>query len=227
MVRRPFRLAAALAAVIISSFSLTGCLMTQPPQGDPLKVGEARSRCNQLYNETALDPLRDKVRLRSDASAPPTRPMLQDASFPSPAEREAVRHWEEVERSCAGLLAGAGRRSAASEDIVAKRMSDLRWRLAAGEISFAVFNGSYVDVLMGHYDRQALASQAWERGTELGATRAAEFNASMHQIRTEMELHSLRGQIHELNRSPLNNPLKTWQCDGSRLGTGYTVYTCR
>lgn len=205
--------AAPVAFAALVSLIASGCIgiITTPSVGE-ISVSQ---ECLPLYQSVSLNPVRGKMPiLPTDI---PTRAMLMVAEAPSNAEVQAIKQLEEADRACKQLGETNGRSSSATEDILASRISRLRYGLFNGEIPFAVYNFGVAKAIKEQIIFAIEGQDAYARGEEVGGQRAL---AHIQLLSTQNQINNMQNRLNQYNM----NSSRSWNCDFSTLATSDTVY---
>ncbi len=174
--------------------------------------------CLSLYQAANLSSLVGKIPIQP--TDVPTRSMLMESGAPTEEEIQAIKKLEETDRSCREIRANNKNRTTATEDILASRISKLRYGLFNGDIPYAVYNYGVAKAMKEQNAFHVQGQEAFARGREIGGQKAAAFNAQLQQIQTQNQLNSIQNQLNTYNY----NSTRSWNCNFSTLRTGSTVY---
>ncbi|MGB0670837.1 MAG: hypothetical protein ACPGNT_05025 [Rhodospirillales bacterium] len=216
-----------LSAAIVLGLGLTGCQSTGTPSVLGLSdTSEAETsaldQCDSLFANDALAPLRGVIPVGPRDL--PTKAMLADNTVPGKEQIAALQILEAAERTCKDVKAEAGIETSAMEDIVGVRLSKLRYGLYQGEIPFAVYNYGVAKALKEKAQFSVEAEEAYARGEEVGAQKAAQFASTMNQIQMQNQLNTIQSQYNYYNTM---NSFKTWNCTASSFGYNMASISCR
>ena len=170
---------------------------------------KGNSHCATLYANSAFGALKGKMPVLPGEL--PTRAMLHVTTAPSVQEIAALKSLESARRTCRQLRAAAGVPTSATEDILAARLSRLRYGLYKGDIPYAVYNYGAVQAMRSHNAFILSAEQGAQKGREIG--------------RREAEQGALQAQISilsmNLNSFQSRPQMQSWTCTGTRELTCY------
>lgn len=181
---------------------------------------KAAAECRKLYEDPSLKSLDGRIIYQPEGSSLiPSKAMVSDATFPDETQKKAVRKWEEITRQCLKMLQAAGHVTSATQDIIEKRRSDLRYGLYTGELSFGAYNMGIVQTEIDLAGIQRQEAETYQRGSEIGAQRAQQFYS---EIRRQSEMNALRSQLNSYSYGR-----KTyWNCNASHVGADTYYVSC-
>lgn len=165
--------------------------------------------CATLYANRSFGTLQGKMPVMPGEL--PTRAMLQVTTAPEAQEIAAIQSLESAMRTCRQLRAAAGVPASATEDILAARLSKLRFGLYKGDIPYAVYNYGAVQAMRSHNAFILSAEQASQKGREIGGAKA-------QQIALQAQINSLRVNLDSFESRP---QMQSWTCTGTRELTCY------
>lgn len=134
---------------------------------------EGNAYCAPLFDAGQFSRLADKIPTRSGQV--PTRAMLNLNAAPDDQDIAAIKALESAERTCRQMRAAAGAPTSATEDILAARISRLRYGLYQGDIPYAVYNYGMAQALKSHNRFLLEGEKSAAEGSAVGegkATRA-------------------------------------------------------
>jgi len=171
--------------------------------------------CLPLYQAANFTSLRGKIPIQPTDI--PTRAMLMAAGTPTGEEIQAIKNLEEADRSCKEIRATNNNRTTATEEILASRVSKLRYGLFNGDIPYAVYNYGVVKAIKEQNSFHVQGQEAFAKGREIGGQKA---DAALQQIQMQSQFNSMQNQLNQYNM----NSNGSWNCNFSTLSTSDTVY---
>lgn len=170
---------------------------------------KGNAHCATLYANSAFSLLKGKMAVLPGEL--PTRAMLQVNAAPELGEIAAIKSLESTMRTCHQLRAAAGMPTSATEDILAARLSTLRFGLYRGDIPYAVYNYGAAQAMRKHNAFILSAEQAEQKGREIS-------NRKAQQIALGAQINSLR-----VNLDSFDSRVQTqsWTCTGTSELTCY------
>lgn len=165
------------------SLALSGCSAVDPMalafDTSPFSYAsqtKGNAHCATLYANNSFNLLKGKMPVMPGEL--PTRMMLQIGTAPGTDEISAIKSLESAVRTCRKLRAAAGVPTSATEDILAMRLSKLRYGLFKGDIPYAVYNYGAVQAMRQHNAFLLGAEQAAQKGREIGRQKAGQIAAA-------------------------------------------------
>jgi len=177
---------------------------------------KGNAQCTNLFGNAQFNHLKGKMPIMPGEI--PTRAMLSVATVPTDREISAIQSLESAVRKCQKLRAAAGMPTSATEDILAARVSKLRYGLYKGEIPYAVYNYGIAQAMRQGNTFMMAGEKAAQEGAVVGGQREQQAIANM-QTRMQMNTiisnqHVLNSNQHTLSNFYNNTPSGTWFCKG-------------
>jgi len=201
-------------------FLLSGCVTTDPSalifNTSPFSQAaqdQGNAHCASLYGNSSFNQLKGKMPVLPGAL--PSRAMLRINTAPDTQEMAAIKSLESAMRTCRQLRAAAGVPTSATEDILASRISKLRFGLANGSIPYAVYNYGVVQAMRENNAFMLGGAQAAQKGREIGRQKGQQFWQSTQQA---IQMDTLQMNLNTYENQALQ---KVWTCTG---GTYVTCY---
>jgi len=198
-------------------FALSGCSSVDPMammfNTSPFSQSSqanGNAHCATLYANSSFNRLKGKMPVLPGEL--PTRAMLQINTAPEPEEIAAIKSLESAVRTCRQLRAAAGVPTSATEDILATRLSKLRYGLFKGDIPYAVYNYGAVQAMRKHNAFVLSGEQAAQKGREIGKNKSEQITLAAQFSTLSMSLANYQAQPQ----------MKTWSC----TATGSTDMVC-
>jgi len=170
---------------------------------------KGNAHCTTLYSNAQFRHLKGKMPVMPGEI--PTREMLSVATVPNNDEVKAIQNLESAVRNCRKLRAAAGVPTSATEDILAARLSKLRYGLYKGEIPYAVYNYGVAQAMRKNNTFMMAGEKAAQHGKVVGQQRQsqAELMADVNSLNS-----SIRNYNNDLNNFNRSIPSGTWFCKG-------------
>lgn len=160
---------------------------------------KGNSHCATLYANSSFNLLKGKMPVLPGEL--PTRAMLQVGTAPITDEISAIKSLESAVRTCRKLRAAAGVPTSATEDILASRLSKLRYGLFKGDIPYAVYNYGAVQAMRQHNAFVLSGEQAAQKGREIGKNKSRQITAA--------QINALSMSLARYQAQPQT---QTWSC---------------
>lgn len=189
--------------IILFVLLISGCYRPMKNYGELYTA----DMCLPLYQNAAMSPLKGKIPIMP--SDIPTQEMIMQSAPASQEEIQAIKVLEEADRTCKQMREKKGSQTSATEDIYTMRISKLRYGLFNGEIPYAVYNYGIVKAMQDQMGFAQQGKAAFMKGQEVGARKAAAFNAHLSNIQNQYNSYNF-------------NSNRTWNCTASPI-TDYTA----
>jgi len=167
------------------------------PRASSAKSIEAAQQCRANYSTAKLSGLEGKLVFDPDATNIfPTKEMMRNTTYPDEQQRKAIGRWESAIRGCKQLFSGVGMVTSATEDIIAKKRSTLRFGLYKGKLSFGAYNTGIVQTeidLAGYQEEEA---HAYQKGGQAGTQRAAQIQRDIQMIQMQNEINTFNANMN-------------------------------
>ncbi|MBL4692433.1 MAG: hypothetical protein JKY92_03795 [Magnetovibrio sp.] len=163
--------------------------------------------CAGLFGNAKFNHLKGKIPIKPGDI--PTRDMLHISVIASETEVAAIQLLESSARNCTQLREAAGVPTSATEDILAARISKLRYGLYKGLIPYAVYNYGIVQAMRKNNDFIMNSEQSVQKGKAIGDEKQ---NQAWRDFQTSMQINSLNSSIDTFNT---NVSTGAWVCSGS------------
>lgn len=197
----------------------TGMIYNRSPFSHATQAA-GNAHCAPLFNTGQFARLSDKIPVHPGEI--PSRAMLSLNSAPDDEDIAAIRALESAERTCRQMRAAAGAPTSATEDILAARLSTLRFGLYRGDIPYAVYNYGMAQALKSHNQFLIAGEQAVQQGRKAG--REKEMSALM--LGQFMMLSSQLSAFDQTRAQPTAQRLPSWTCTQSSYPSGNTYVDC-
>ncbi|MCW8914882.1 MAG: hypothetical protein OQK24_03395 [Magnetovibrio sp.] len=152
--------------MILSALVLSGCLGGDTAFSRASQI-KGNSLCGDLFNSPAIVSLQANMPILPGEI--PTREMLYINLVPTPSEAKAIQSLEGAIRTCRLRRAAQGIPTSATEDIVEKRLSRLRYGLYNGDIPYAVYNYGLAQALKEQSKFRLSVNPTYAKSADEGA----------------------------------------------------------
>lgn len=199
--------------------ALTGCYGMDPmplifdkaPFSHAAQV-EGNAHCAPLFGNGQFARLSGKMPVLSRDV--PTRAMLTLNTAPDTEDISAIQALEGVARTCRQMREAAGVPTSATEDILAARISKLRFGLYRGDLPYAVYNYGVAQALKSHNNFLLEGEKAASQGRKVG--RDKELTGLMLG-----QFMALNSRLSAYERATART---SWTCLPSGVGTDLDCY---
>lgn len=160
---------------------------------------KGNAHCAALYGNAQFNQLKGKMPIMPNDI--PTRAMIHNGLAPTDTEIASIQMLESATRNCTKLRAAAGVPTSATEDILAARLSKLRYGLYKGQIPYAVYNYGVAQAMRKNNAFILSSEQDLQKGTEIG------------DERQRQAIKEMQNNISSFNNSSI--PDGVWVCRGA------------